>query len=402
MAYTVANLKSELTGALHGTSLNKVQGLDVLIDRAARKLVDDIDILETQRIVQITNAIYQEVFDYPLPADVKGDRIIDIRPQVNREQTDKFFQQYQEAFDLNKKNVFDRGTFTIQFRDGIKSIRISKQVNNPIKVNEADSITNNGTWAVGDDASNLRVDNLVFVSGSGSLRFDTTGAGTTAFLENSTMEAQDLTRDEDQGALFCFVYIPDPARVTNWNLRWGSSTTDFWDVTVTSAFDATAFQVGWNLLRFDWDGATETGTPDASVVDYLRITLTYDGTADTDYRVDAFTSNLGKIFDILYYSKFLFRDASTAVFQERVTADSNIINLDTEAYNLLFNLVALYAAQQIQGNDSSFDVSFFADQYSVAERRYKAKNKAQIRKPANVYYTMPSGRRFRRIRFSSS
>jgi hypothetical protein len=402
MSYTVANLKSELTGVLHGTSLSRVQGLDVLIDRAARKLVNEVDILETQRIVSISNGLFQDIYDYPAPADVKGDRVIDIRPQINRTQSGKFFQTYQEQFDLNKEEVFNKGSFTIQYRDGVKSLRISKEVLNAIKINQAQNITDNGTWAVGDDATNLSVDNINYVSGSGSLRFDTTGAGTTAYLENSTMTAVDLSRDLNQGSLFCWVYIPDPTIVTNWILRWGNDTSNYWSNTVTTAFDSTAFQTGWNLLKFDWNGATTTGSPVSTSVDYLRITLTYDGTIDNDFRINAFVSNLSKIYDILYYSKYLFRDATTNAFQERVTADTNIINLDTDAYNLLFNLVAYFCAQQIQGKNSSFDAQLFLSEYNNEKKRYIAKNKAQIRKPMQSYYTMPNQTRATRIRYSSS
>lgn len=392
MAYTISNLKNELTGVLHGTSLSKVQGLDVLIDRAARRLVNDIDPIETVRIVQISNGIFDKVYDYPAPSDLKGDRIIDIRPQARRELRDKFFQVYNEDFDRNKTISIERhhrDEFSIQFNNGVKSLRIVKDLISPILIHNLDTIDENGTWSVGDDATNLREDNINFVQGSGSLRFDTSGAGTTAFLENSDFQPIDLSRDENQGSLFLFVFLPDPSLVTSWNLRWGNDTLNFWDVTVTTAFDSTVFQTGWNQLKFDWNGATVTGTPDSTAVDYSRITLTYDGTADTDYRVDNLTSNLPEIFELEYYSKFLFQDATTLAFQERVTDDTNIVNLDTDAYNLLFNLVAYFVAQQVQAENASFDASYWINEYDRERARYTAKTKSQIIKPQRTYYTMP-------------
>lgn len=391
MSYPISTLKTELTAVLHGTTLNKVQALDNLIDRAARQLIADCDPQETKRISQIDNAIYDRVYDYAVPVDLKGNCIVDIRPQVNRKFSDKFSQFYNEAFDYTKYQVIGKGQFTISWDTGVRTLRISKDLPAGQLINGATTITDNGTWAVGSLASNLRNDNLNYVYGSSSLRFDVDAGAdpSTAYLENSTMNAVDLTRDEDQGVIFAYVWIPTPANVTNFILRWGSSSADYWSRTVTVAQNNVAFQTGWNLLRFDWDGATVTGSPDASVVDYLRFTVTYDGTADTDFRLNNIVSQLGTIYEMEYYSKYLFRSASTGAFQETVTSDNDLVNLDTDSYNMLFNLVCYYVAQQTQSANSGFDSTFWLTEYNNALKRYKARYKSEIIKPQGTYYSMP-------------
>lgn len=399
--YTIADLKNELGGVLHGTNLNKVQGIDVLINRAGRKLIEDIDPIETVRIEQIDNALYDQVYDYTCPADLKGDRIIDIRPQINRTMADKFAQTYNEEFDVSKATIANvSGEVTIQYDTAVKSLRIAKNLISPLLVNPATTITGTGTWSALPLATNLVNDNLNYVYGGSSLRFDVgAGApGSTASLENSTFTAVDMSRDEDQGSLFAYVFIPDATIITNFILRWGSSNADYWQVTVTSAQNSVAFQNGWNLLRFNWNGATVVGAPVATAVDYLLFTVTYDGTADTDFRLNSITSQLGTIYEIAYYSKYLYRDFTTGAFQETVTADSNIINLDTDSYNLLFNLVGYYVSQQVQGANSSFDSAYFLKEYTDAKKRYVAKIKSQVIKPTQQYYSMPpKKRRSRRI-----
>jgi hypothetical protein len=365
--------------------------LDGVINRAGRKLLEDVDPAETKRIVELNNVLYDQVYDYQLPTDVKGDRIIDIRPQVNRILQDRFFQTYNEEFDLYKDRVFHMGSFSVNWNTAVKSIRISKNFIAGLLVNSASTITGNGTWATGSNAFNLQQDDVNFVADSSSLRFDiSAGApGSTGFLENSTMEPVDISRDFEQGAEFIYVFLPDPLIVTNCNLRWGSSAADYYERTVTTTQDSLAFQRGWNLLRFDWNGATVVGAPDPTAINYARITITYDGTAQFNYRINNLVSRLGSIYQIEYYSKFLFRDFITGAFQENVTDDSNLINLDTDSYNLLFNLTAFYSAQQIQGSNSAFDSQYWMNEYLAAKSRYTAKYKSEIIQPAQPYYKMP-------------
>lgn len=395
--YTISDLKTELQSLLHGTSLNKVQGVDGIIYRAARKLLNDFDPIETARIAQLTTPLFDKVYDYNCPTDLKGDRIIDIRPQVNRGFSDRFFQTYNEAFDMSKASLVAGGEFTIQYDTAVKSIRIAKNLIAGLLVNGGNSLTANGTWAVGGDATNLTLDTLNYVYAGGSLNFDVTGAGTTAYLENSTQSPIDLSRDEDQGYEFVYAYIPDGSVVTNFILRWGSSSGNYWQSTVTANQDSTAFQTGWNLLAFNWATATEVGTPDSAAVDYVRFTVTYDGDAATHYRLNSIVSQLGTIYEIEYYSKFLFRNGTTGAFQETVTDDSDIVNLDTDSYNLLLNMVAYFCAQQIQGSNGSFDTTFFKNEYEEEKKRYVAKIKSQTVNPQSQYYRLPS-RRVTRIR----
>ncbi len=388
--YTITDLKSELAGQLHGTSLNKVEGIDGLIYRAARKLINDFDPIETIRIAQLATPLFDRVYDYTCPSDLKGDRIVDIRPQVNRSVQDRFFQTYNEAFDMSKAALSAGGEFSVQYNTAVKSIRIAKNLVAGLLVNGCDSLTANGTWVVGGDATNLTLDTLNYVYGGASLNFDVTGAGTTAYLENTTQSAIDLSRDEDQGYEFVYAFIPDGTTVTSFSLRWGSSSANYWSSTVTANQDSTAFQTGWNLLAFPWSSATETGTPDAEAVDYVRFTVTYDGDAATHLRLNSIVSQLGTIYEIEYYSKFLFRDGTTGAFKETVTDDSDIVNLDTDSYNLLLNLVAYFCAQQIQGSNAGFDANFFKNEYETERKRYVAKIRSQIIKPQSVYYKMPT------------
>jgi len=385
MAYNILALKNDLTGALHNTELNQITNLDGLIYRAARQLLLDIDPQETKRQVEFTTPIFNGVFEYAIAPDVKGNKLIDIYPQVNRLPIDIWSQAYNQAFDVAKQNIFGfSNMFTINFNTSLKTIRINAPfLNNPDVINQMESIADNGTWTVGGTGSNLEVNNTNFVQGAGSLQFDTTVG--TSYLENSDMTSVDLSSVENQSSLFVWVYVPTGSNLTSVNLRFGSSASDYWTLTTTQTQQGTSFVNGWNLCQFTWNSMTAVGSPDSTAIDYARVSLAMLGT-NTGVKLNGLDSVLGTVLSYEYYSKYLFRDASTGVYQEEVTDDSNLINLDTESFNLLFNLVAFFACQQQQGIDAGADGQFFMSQYQQGLLRYKSLYKSELQKPQSSYY----------------
>jgi len=387
--YSVLDLKNDLEGVLHGTTNNQIQNLDGVINRAARQLLLDLDPQETKRTVEFIAPIFNSVYDYPIASDVKGNKLIDIFPQVQRIPQDIWLQAYNQAFDVAKQNILSmQNMFTMNFDSGIKTIRINAPwLNNPIIVNEIESISDNGTWAVGGTATNLSVNNTNFAQGSGSLQFDV--AVGTGYIENSDMTAVDLSDVVSQSSMFVWVYVPTGTQLTSVELRWGSGAGAYYAKTVTQTQQGNSFVNGWNLCQFDWATATTVGAPNSSAINYARVSLAMTGN-NVGVKVNGLNSILGTVLQYSYYSKYLFRNASTGVFQETVLDDADLINLDTESYNLLFNQVAYLASQQQQGMDAlSYDGSFFKTAYDEGLKRYKAMYKSELQKPQSTYYQKP-------------
>lgn len=382
MSYTVSNLKTEIAGMIHGTTVNKVVSINALIYRAARQLLSDADLQETKRITPLASAIYSNVYDYAIPTDLKGNKIIDIYKQVNVDPSQSFNQDYAKQFNQNKTSL--QNQFNIQFNSGTKTIRIQdSDIPVGTVVNSVDSVTGNGTWAVGGTASSLAEDNVNYVAGGSSLKFNaTTGA---AYIQNSTMTAQDLSDFTNQGHFFVWVYMPTASQFTNVKLQWGSSTSDYYEQTVTTNQQGNAFIDGWNLLDFAWSGSSTTGSPVDTAIDYLRVTCTVTA-SQTAVKVNNVVCQLGTIMNIMYYSKYLFRNASSGTWQETILDDSDIINLDTDSYNLLVYQCGIQLAQQLQGSDSGFDASYFISNYAQALGRYRNMYKSEVQKPQQLYY----------------
>lgn len=391
MPYSILDLKNDLTGVTHNTQLNQITNVDGVIDRAARQLLLDVDPQETKRTLEFVNPIFNTVFDYPLAPDVKGNKIIDIRPQVRRMPSDIWLQSYNQAFDIWKQNIWaSQDMFTMNFNTGVKTIRINAPyLNPPIIVNYADDLTDNGTWSATGTASNLTVDNVNYVQGQGSLKFDgTTGS---AVVSNSTQSSVNLSTYVSQSSMFVWVYVPIGNDLASVNLAWGSSASDFYGGSVTTNQQGVAFVNGWNLCQFVWNNSTSiTGSPDSTQITYVSAELVLTASA-AGCRVNGINNIQGSILEYEYYSKYMFRDAITGAFQEKVTDDSNLINLDTESYNMLFNLVAFYAIQQQQGADAlAYDGNFFGNAYQQAVTRYKAQYKSEVQKPQTTYYAEPN------------
>lgn len=387
MSYSITTANADLAAALHGTNLNKIQNLRGLHNRVARELLADIDPAETVRKVLTTTPLFNQVWDYACPADLKGNRIIDISPQYYRIPGQLISQAYNQDFDMSKNLPEVASDFTILWNNQVKTIRINDTtLPQGIVLDACDSIDD---WTANSTASNLTIDNVNYAAGAGSLSFGvTTGTGSIS----KTLPSQlDMSDQLNQASLFYYLYLPTGSALTSTAIRWGSSASNYYTRTLTTTNEGNSFATGWNLIRADWLGATVVGSPDVTAIDYVDILVTVTSN-QTGIKVDNIVSNMGLYRTVEYYSKYLFRDNTTGAFQETVTDESNLINLDTESYNLYFNLLGFLAVQQVQGISAvNFDNNFFGQEYVKGKTRYTSLNKSQVQKPRIQYYQPQKG-----------
>jgi hypothetical protein len=388
MSYSVQTLITDIGGVVHGTTTNKIPNLYGIINRAARAVLLDVDPKETQRISQLSQ-VFNNVYDYACPADIKGDKIIDLRPQAGRDPWDIFTQEYAQSFDSQKGFNLSQVLYT-QWNTGVKSFRIeAPTLTAPITITGTSTTTG---WTATTGASTITLDQTNNVAGGGALVFNLLAGNASGYIENTTLSAVDLSTYVNVSNLFVWVYLPTAASVTSVNLRWGSdSTVNYYSSTATTTQQGTVFQNGWNLLSFPWVSATVVGSPVATAIDSVRVTFAYNSTLQTGVKVDNLTANLGFIFECQYYSKYLFRDPTTNAFQETVvdsTDNNKIINLDTESYNLLFNKTAFFVAQSLQGADAGYDVTYWDSEYTNALAKYKAQNPGESMLKGSTYYRL--------------
>jgi hypothetical protein len=384
MSTTISDFKTRLAQKIHGQSINKVQDINGLISEAAGNLLLQIDPMETKRVTQVTNGLYDQVYSILAPTDLKKDRIIDIRPQTNQNPSNNFHQIYGADFTAYKTN----NSFDVEYNTGVKTIRVSKALQAGIMVNAAASLTDNGTWAAGGNAINLTTDTVNKMYSSASIKFDISASGADAYIENSTMTQVDATNYVNVGSFFAWVYIPSITIITSITLRWGNDSSNYYSASATTAQDSTAFIVGWNLVRFDWSGATETGSVTDTTIDYLRVTFNYSGTATTGCRVNSIMLKLPIPYEIVYYSSYLFRNSSgTWIPKPTSIDDSDLVNLDDDSINLLLYEASYLVAQELQGEDAVFDTDFWQRKKKEVWDMYGGKYKSETKNRRSTYYS---------------
>lgn len=389
MAYNITTVLNDLSGVVHGTTVTKIPNVYGIFNRTARAVLLDVDPKETQRVLQLSQ-VFNDVFDYAAPPDLKGDRIVDLRPQAGRSPGDIFTQDYAQTFDANKLLGLSNKVYT-QWNTGVKTLRIeAPTLRAPLTVTDTSSLTG---WTVTAGAQNLTLDQTNNVAGGGALVFDLAAGSATGSIQISTLNAVDMTGRVNVDNEFYWLYLPTGTAVTSVTLRWGSDiTANYYTYTATATQQGTAFQNGWNLISVPWTSATKVGTPTLTAYDSVQVILAYNSTLQTGVKFCNLTSNTGFIFEMQYYSKFLFRDPTTNAFQETVvdvTDNNKILNLDTESYNLFFNKCAFFVAQSLQGADAEYDATYWDNEYSKALKQYKALNPSEAMLKGSTYYQLP-------------
>lgn len=387
---TQAELQAIINGMVH-QKFSQCASPQVIMNRAVRYVVADIDLRSSKRSTAMSPNMFDTIYDYTASTDLKGEKIIDLRKQVNRSSF--------ERWSLVDDSDFDRKKGITPYKIALKDENFSKVlradgVNGPVSIplNHFDSLTGNGTWVASGDASNITLDTGDFISGS-AFNFDTTTGATTAILSTSgtTMTQVDLSAYDQQGSIFLWVFVPDSftiASLTNFILRWGNDSSNYWSKTVTTANDGLAFKAGWNLLRFDWSTATQTGTVAPATIDYIHFTITKSGAqaADTDWRIDELVFKKGDPYDVVYYSKYGWQTSALAYIEESTTT-TDLLVADTDEVEMIANKAAEYASQELK---EFTEVPYFKSEYENMKKKYESNYPSEALKKSRNYSALPN------------
>jgi hypothetical protein len=332
--------QSALAAAIWDSKIeqNAASQLDTVgvMNFAVREVLRDLDIRSSKRLSPVVD-LFDDVYDTTCPPDIKGQKIIDVVPQVNRSSDFEVVLTTAEEFDRRK--TFDKTLVAFNDHDLLRKLRVALLVNSQqFTVSDLDTTTSGGgTWIPYDDGQNIRPDTQNYVEGNASLLWDI-GAGGTGHggIQNVGLNAFDLTPYILAGSLFAWVYIQQTTNLTSFTVNIGSGTSNYYTFTVTQTNEGNAFSIGWNLLRFDFVNATTVGSPTITATTYLAI---YENsspaiTASPMWRFDGIIVELGVLNQILYYTKYLWLDSSTQAYKENSTAGGDYLVCDTEEFNL--------------------------------------------------------------------
>ena len=331
--FSYTDLKDQVVDPLRFLNVSDNLTIRNSINRAARNVINEVDLKSTKRNAVLSSNIFDSIYDYQCPTDLKA--LIDFQPQINRDSDSRVVLTTEEQFD--RKKTISNNLVCIAYDDFSRKIRFSKDVlDTQLTVSNFDSLTVSGTWVLFGDATNVAIDTDDYVSGGGSIKFDISNAGgTIAGVQNLAMTEFDISDFTTEGSAFVWAYINSATNLTNYILRIGSSATVYYTITITTAHDGNAFQAGWNLLRFDFADKVATGTPSETACIYtaLYMTKATGKVSEDDYRFDDLVLHTGQIYSALYYSLYPFQ-TSAGVWIANSTADTDLVNAESDEYNL--------------------------------------------------------------------
>lgn len=145
-------------------------------------------------------------------------------------------------------------------------------------------------WQILGDTINISFDSENFQYGNGSIRFDADVSVASGYCGVYTLSGTelDLSKYGDDGSFEAWVYLPQTLGVTGVRLYVGNDGSNYYWSTVTSQYDGSDFEVGWNYISCKISSMTEVGTIDNySVGTFCQVLADYGSQMvdQTDFRL---------------------------------------------------------------------------------------------------------------------
>src|SRR3990167_4555772 len=403
--YDYALIQRTLNTKLHGRRTNLLSG-DTgdsnierdLVNSAARIAMSDIDFRGNLRESTLTPNLMDNQWDYALPNDVKGDKIVDFRPQ-NTDSRGEF-----ETYDLVTPEEFDRrkqvesGIYTILNDDLTRILRVSADVEDATTQVSTMEDTVWGTWdSDGVNDSDVKVDNDDYIEGGGSIRFQTDTGDTTdstVGIQNDSIDDLNISAYLARGSAFvdAKLTVADTG-IHQISLRLGSDSSNYYQINDSNQNDCSAFVTGWNKIRWDFVNKTTTGTPVDTAIDYAAIFWSRDTTTtallhlnDTDWGFDNLVLKRGKYYNLSYYSRFVWQDTAFAL-SENSANDSHALLVQNDEFELIMAKAAELASGYLRDRE---DQAYYANEYKTLKQDYLMNNPSQASVLTKTYYNFGS------------
>lgn len=398
--YTIFNLKKDLDSNLHAGGVSSLQDFYATVDKGRRAVIGKVRPEELIRKAYIEQALYPCVDRYAVPEDLKYDDLIELNLLAGYRNVDTMNRPLELVYRrrFGQKRGGAANVVNIGYENGVKYARIFRPLpGNRLGANyttgwntatfqlihNCNSLSDNGTWNVGGNVVDLKLDELNHVIGTGSLSFDINGSSTTGYLENFTLTPFDLSTFLQKGATFAWLDLPLPKELLAVKLTLGSDTgnllTDLYTATVNQPHDNNQFTTGWNLLKWMLNNLTVIGTPNPAALAYVRFDFTTTGQPIPNCHLDNIVARIGSVYEATYNSAWMFIDAFNGAWKKVPNAGSDIIVAEEDTYNLLLGETTLAAQKEIYGSAGAAksDVSDQADVLAQMYVKFKREHKSE-------------------------
>ncbi len=400
MTYAYTDLKNSVANSTPYKNIGIALDMRTILNDAVREVNQELDLASCKRRYSTQLSLFDEVYSYSCPADLKGVTYIDMYPQLDRDPQLDWIVTTDEEFDRRKS--IEANLTAIKQENNVKRLMVSiatvNWMNSVINdtpltniniksqiISILDSLSENGqNWQAFGDADNLRINNVNYVKGNGSMEFDINSAGgTTAGIYHSNLGPFDITDFIEQGYALVFARINSPTNITNYKLRIGVDASNYYELTATTTVEGLAFASGWNLISFSFSSASLVGTVDITQCKYVAAYMTKDGAkvSENYYGFDQIQLKAGNFFTLDYYTDYPWQ-TSAGVYIVKSTADTDVLNAGEEEFNLM---VAKGKEKMFLELREYNQVTYWASQYNQLVNQYKMNNPSQAKVLTTVY-----------------
>lgn len=393
--YTVYNIAKDVTRKIHG---GDIPDLQAALDEGRRNMIKNIQPTEMIRKAYMEQALYDQVHKYAIPYDMSYDNLIEIKLVSNYRNVDTLNHPlelvYRRRFDQYRKNA--RNVIAIEYENGVKYALINhpkglKECQH-LMVNDVNSLTANGSWNVGGNVINLRLDELNHITRNASLSFDINDSSSTGFIENFTMNPVDMSDYLNVGACFSWLSLPIPKEMVAVKITLGSNqtnlTTDFYTSTINQPHDNNEFVDGWNLLKYMLNDLSSVGNPNPKSIGFVRFDFTTTGKPIPSCNIDNIVIRKGVVYEMLYDSAFCVIDAISGAWKQFTTTNSDILPVEEDTYQILMLETAVSVQKELYGNNfgASTDVTGIQNELTAVYAAYKVNHTDESIQPTDDSY----------------
>lgn len=377
-----------------------------IANQSIQQLQLAVDLVSARRTAK-PNYLFQNIFHYPLPVDMSYSKFAAAMFDRETGSTNRSdFQQKPSRFMFSANNPYrydiygyrsgdwiddigprfnDVESFAVGYESGQPFLEavITKQTQTVV-MHACNAFDNNGTWAASGDATNVLTNQYRYKISVGSVQFDSLGASNNVVMTVPDMDSVDISDIHGFGNITMWLSIPTvvPDSIT---LRWGNDAANYFEQTITVDGRGLPFILGWNLLSFDTETSTETGSVDLTDIDYLQLDLLYNTpVAQQGFRMDHIANRVGVEMTLEYFSKYLVQDAD-GTRKEFFEDTDDICILAQEEIDLLIEWMAVEALKETRqfGEADSREIKL-----QQALEEYEIKHPSEKIYQINSYYNL--------------
>ena len=375
MKRTISQLKSDISGALHGTSINRVTNFfNILNSSLDFYFTDGNRPPETRDTYRFTHV--PGIFAYPLPVSVSQGAIIDIATvNENRSSSDIKPNVTLQEFDTYKGR---QNMFTTSYDEGVKSLLFS-----PGSSTVSETVFSGGTpvgftYAGNDATSTVYEDKTYSKTGYAAIRMPVATGNTQLTATFAFSPTRDLTTYENGGVVVIRYYQDSLVSVSG----------------ITATIAGTVVAGENSLYSESKDEFNEVlfkiplGLDLSAISDLvLTFTVALDGAGSSFVNIDKVFIANSSLYKVISYSSAIIEDKDTAGdMKKHADDDQDFIVLSDEYYSLFKDLVISRCFSQMNMESVGNDLEIVLARYSRQSLKLKAKNPTEKKLRQNPYY----------------